>query len=96
MQSCQPVPSTLPLLWNPLPPLHPHTRIWVSLYLPAKMNFSEESALTLVRHENRNHISHLTLRHCGSGKQQRREGEKRKKKQNRDSWLGVGIQFLTK
>lgn len=36
----------------------------------------EESALTLVRQKNHYHTSHPMPRHCGSGKEHRREGEK--------------------
>lgn len=49
-----------------IPPKHGHLRIWVSPYLPAKLNSWRNPALTWVRHENHNNISRPAPRHCGS------------------------------
>lgn len=48
-----------------------------------KTELIEESGLTLVRQENHNHISHPMPRHCGSGKEHRREG----KSQGQLAWI---------
>lgn len=51
----------------------------------SKTQLIEESALTLVRHENHNHISRLTSRHCGSGKEHGRE-------EKRPGTAGLGLE----
>lgn len=79
-----------PLLKTPSPPQHQHTRIWVSLYLPVKLHSLEESALTLVRHENHNHISYPTPRHCGSGREHGKECDS-----NHWGWSVIYDQIIT-
>lgn len=60
---------------NPLSITSKHKNLGQSLS-SSETELIEESALTLVRQQNHNHISHPMPRHCGSGKEHRTEGKK--------------------